>query len=72
VNGEELRRRLELAAGFPARVLSAVEEGRLAFVGAVALASPPSGRTVAVVDVGRGRADRRRDATRGRGLGKLD
>jgi exopolyphosphatase/guanosine-5'-triphosphate,3'-diphosphate pyrophosphatase len=56
VNGEELRRRLELAAGFPTRVLSAVEEGSLAFVGAVGLASPPSGRMVAVVDVGGGSA----------------
>ena len=55
-NGEELRRRLELAGGFPARVLSAVEEGRLAFVGAVGMASPPSRRIVAVVDVGGGSA----------------
>jgi exopolyphosphatase/guanosine-5'-triphosphate,3'-diphosphate pyrophosphatase len=56
LNGEELRRRLELAAGFPTRVLSAVEEGRLAFVGAVGVASPPLRRIVAVVDVGGGSA----------------
>src|ERR1051325_4816506 len=38
-NGEELRRRLELTTGYPARILSAVEEARLGFVGAVGLAS---------------------------------
>lgn len=55
-NGEELRQRLELAAGYPVRVLSAVDEAGLAFVGAVGLASPPSRRVVAVVDVGGGSA----------------
>jgi exopolyphosphatase/guanosine-5'-triphosphate,3'-diphosphate pyrophosphatase len=55
-NGDELLERLEAAAGFPARVLTAVEEGRLAFVGAVGLAGPPARRRVAVVDVGGGSA----------------
>ena len=55
-NGDELLRRLEAAANCPARILSAVEEGRLAFVGAVAMAAPPARRRVAVVDVGGGSA----------------
>ncbi len=55
-NGGELLTRLEAAAGFPARILTAVEEGRLAFVGAIALADPPARRLVAVVDVGGGSA----------------
>ena len=55
-NGSELLTRLEGAAGFPARILTAVEEGRLAFVGAIALADPPARRLVAVVDVGGGSA----------------
>ena len=55
-NGDELLERLEAAADCPTRVLTAVEEGRLAFVGAVGLAEPPARRTVAVVDVGGGSA----------------
>jgi exopolyphosphatase/guanosine-5'-triphosphate,3'-diphosphate pyrophosphatase len=55
-NGDELLERLREAADFPARILSAVEEGRLAFVGAVRIAGPPARRTVAVVDVGGGSA----------------
>ncbi len=55
-NGADLLGRLEEAAGFPARVLSAVEEGHLAFVGALANANVPARRTVAVVDVGGGSA----------------
>jgi exopolyphosphatase/guanosine-5'-triphosphate,3'-diphosphate pyrophosphatase len=55
-NGAELLARLEEAAAAPARILSAVEEGRLAFVGAIAIASPPARRPVAVVDVGGGSA----------------
>jgi len=55
-NGRELLERLEAAAGVPTRILSAVEEGRLAFIGAVGLAGPPARRTVAVVDVGGGSA----------------
>jgi exopolyphosphatase/guanosine-5'-triphosphate,3'-diphosphate pyrophosphatase len=55
-NGSELLAALEAAANCPARILSAVEEGRLAFVGAVDAAAPPARRTVAVVDVGGGSA----------------
>ena len=55
-NGTELLERLEAAADCPTRILTAVEEGRLAFVGAVGLAGPPARRTVAVVDVGGGSA----------------
>src|SRR5580765_6058559 len=56
-NGVELLTRLQAAAGgFPVRILTAVEEGRLAFVGAIALADPPPRRHVAVVDVGGGSA----------------
>jgi exopolyphosphatase / guanosine-5'-triphosphate,3'-diphosphate pyrophosphatase len=55
-NGAELLARLEEAAAAPARILSAVEEGRLAFVGAIAIASPSARRSVAVVDVGGGSA----------------
>jgi exopolyphosphatase/guanosine-5'-triphosphate,3'-diphosphate pyrophosphatase len=55
-NGAELQERLATAAGCTARVLSAVEEGRLAFAGALAAASPPARRPVAVVDVGGGSA----------------
>jgi exopolyphosphatase / guanosine-5'-triphosphate,3'-diphosphate pyrophosphatase len=55
-NGAILAATLEAAAGCPARILSAVEEGRLAFAGAVDAASPPPRRTVAVVDVGGGSA----------------
>jgi len=55
-NGEELRRAVADAAGAPARILTAVEEGHLAFVGALSVAGVPSNRTVAVVDVGGGSA----------------
>jgi exopolyphosphatase / guanosine-5'-triphosphate,3'-diphosphate pyrophosphatase len=55
-NGHDLLEALALAAHCPARILSSAEEGRLAFVGAVGLATPPSRRTVAVVDVGGGSA----------------
>lgn len=55
-NGRELVRALETASGAPVRVLSADEEGRLAFAGAVAAAgSLPA--TVAVCDVGGGSAE---------------
>jgi exopolyphosphatase / guanosine-5'-triphosphate,3'-diphosphate pyrophosphatase len=55
-NGAELLEYLARAARCNVRVLSAVEEGRLAFVGAVGFASPPPRRRVAVVDVGGGSA----------------
>ena len=55
-NGAELVKVLELATGSPARVLSAAEEGRLAFLGATEVAGPPPRRRVAVVDVGGGSA----------------
>ena len=42
-NGDELLEVLALAARCPVRVLSSAEEGRLAFVGAVGLATPPPG-----------------------------
>jgi exopolyphosphatase / guanosine-5'-triphosphate,3'-diphosphate pyrophosphatase len=67
-NGDLLLDSLQAAAGAPARVLSAVEEGRLAFVGALNTVMPPAGRTVAVVDVGGGSAQivvgTRRDGAR--------
>jgi exopolyphosphatase/guanosine-5'-triphosphate,3'-diphosphate pyrophosphatase len=52
-NGDELVRALVAAGGARVRVLSADEEGELAFAGAVAAAGPPAG-SVAVVDVGGG------------------
>ena len=55
-NGADLLALAEEAARFPARILSAAEEGQLAFVGAVTAAGVPPGRTVAVVDVGGGSA----------------
>ncbi len=55
-NGRELVAALGEAADFPARVLSALEEGRLAFLGAIEAAAPPLRRVVAVVDVGGGSA----------------
>jgi exopolyphosphatase / guanosine-5'-triphosphate,3'-diphosphate pyrophosphatase len=55
-NGRELLDRLTEASGRPTRILTAVEEGRLAFIGAVGIAGPPARRTVAVVDVGGGSA----------------
>lgn len=55
-NGDELLDRLAAAAGCPARVLSAIEEGRLAFAGALEVAAPPARCRAAVVDVGGGSA----------------
>jgi len=55
-NGHELVDRLASAAGAPVRVLEAVEEGRLAFLGATSVTRGPSRRLVAVVDVGGGSA----------------
>jgi exopolyphosphatase/guanosine-5'-triphosphate,3'-diphosphate pyrophosphatase len=55
-NGNALLARLSLAANCSTRVLSAVEEARLGFAGAVDVACPPSRRRVAVVDVGGGSA----------------
>jgi exopolyphosphatase/guanosine-5'-triphosphate,3'-diphosphate pyrophosphatase len=53
VNAEDLLVALQRAAGVAPRVLSAQEEGRLAFVGAVASLGRPPG-TLAVCDVGGG------------------
>ena len=55
-NGRELAETLGDAADCPVRVLSALEEGRLAFLGAIEAAAPPPRRLVAVVDVGGGSA----------------
>jgi exopolyphosphatase/guanosine-5'-triphosphate,3'-diphosphate pyrophosphatase len=55
-NGEDLLDSLAEASGCTAVILSAREEGLLAFKGALAVASPPAGRRVAVVDVGGGSA----------------
>jgi len=55
-NGRELVETLGDAADCPVRVLSALEEGRLAFLGAIEAAAPPPRRLVAVVDVGGGSA----------------
>src|SRR4051794_6484551 len=55
-NGDELVRRLAEAGDCHARVLSAAEEGELAFAGAIEAADPPARRSVAVVDVGGGSA----------------
>jgi exopolyphosphatase/guanosine-5'-triphosphate,3'-diphosphate pyrophosphatase len=55
-NGRELADVLGAAADCPVQVLSALEEGRLAFLGAVEAAAPPARRSVAVVDVGGGSA----------------
>jgi exopolyphosphatase/guanosine-5'-triphosphate,3'-diphosphate pyrophosphatase len=54
LNGQELLDRIELAARVPVRLLSAVEEGRLGFEGALGANRLPNGRTIAVVDVGGG------------------
>ena len=53
-NGELLIRRLELASGVPVRLLSAVEEGRLGFVGAMTAVRGGGRKPVAVCDVGGG------------------
>jgi exopolyphosphatase/guanosine-5'-triphosphate,3'-diphosphate pyrophosphatase len=55
-NGAELVSRLEDATHVPVRVLSAVDEARFGFVGALAGTRLPAGRRVAVVDVGGGSA----------------
>jgi exopolyphosphatase/guanosine-5'-triphosphate,3'-diphosphate pyrophosphatase len=55
-NGAELAERLQRASTCRARVLSSVEEGRLAFVGALSCGRISGWRTVAVVDVGGGSA----------------
>ena len=54
-NGEELRRALERGSGAPARILTAAEEGELAYAGALA-AVHPEAESIAVVDVGGGSA----------------
>lgn len=53
-NGGELRDAIAAATAAPVRILSAHEEGRLAFVGALGSVRLPSRRRVAVVDVGGG------------------
>ena len=55
-NGRELAEILGDAADCPVQVLSALEEGRLAFLGAIEATGPPPRRLVAVVDVGGGSA----------------
>jgi exopolyphosphatase / guanosine-5'-triphosphate,3'-diphosphate pyrophosphatase len=55
-NGDDLAAAIATAARCPVRILSAVEEGRLGFLGALEVAAPPAGRNVAVVDVGGGSA----------------
>jgi exopolyphosphatase/guanosine-5'-triphosphate,3'-diphosphate pyrophosphatase len=55
-NGAALLAAIQAAATAPARILSAEEEGRLAFTGAVASIGCPASRRVAVVDVGGGSA----------------
>jgi exopolyphosphatase/guanosine-5'-triphosphate,3'-diphosphate pyrophosphatase len=55
-NGTQLLTVIQSAASAPVRILSADEEGRLAFAGAVATVGCPAGRQVAVVDVGGGSA----------------
>jgi exopolyphosphatase/guanosine-5'-triphosphate,3'-diphosphate pyrophosphatase len=55
-NGDELLASLARAGNCRARILTSAEEGLLAFNGALSTASSPSGRLVAVVDVGGGSA----------------
>jgi exopolyphosphatase/guanosine-5'-triphosphate,3'-diphosphate pyrophosphatase len=55
-NGDGLRDALALAGACDARVLSSVDEGLLAFTGALSVSTQPAGRLVAVVDVGGGSA----------------
>jgi len=55
-NGPELIARLATAAGAPVRLLSAEEEGRLAFLGALSATRTGSRRLIAVCDVGGGSA----------------
>ena len=53
-NGSELLGRLASSVGAPVRLLSADEEGRLAFLGAAHTVRAGSRRTIAVCDVGGG------------------
>jgi exopolyphosphatase/guanosine-5'-triphosphate,3'-diphosphate pyrophosphatase len=55
-NADDLVETLAAASRSPVRVLSAAEEGRLAFVGALGSVRVPARKTVAVVDVGGGSA----------------
>jgi exopolyphosphatase / guanosine-5'-triphosphate,3'-diphosphate pyrophosphatase len=55
-NGNELFAVISAAARCPTRILSAAEEARLGFAGALEAAAPPIRRRVAVVDVGGGSA----------------
>ncbi len=55
-NGAELRDTLAEASGRPTRILTAVEEAHLAFIGALSVTALPARRPVAVVDVGGGSA----------------
>jgi exopolyphosphatase/guanosine-5'-triphosphate,3'-diphosphate pyrophosphatase len=55
-NGEELLDRLAAASGVPVRLLTSVEEGRLAFVGAARATRGTTRRLIAVCDVGGGSA----------------
>lgn len=55
-NGQKLLETVAHAGTCSARILSSVEEGLLAFNGALSVASPPARRLVAVVDVGGGSA----------------
>ena len=53
-NGDELVERLGRAARVPVSLLSADEEGRLAYAGALSRTPTPGGKLVAVCDVGGG------------------
>jgi exopolyphosphatase/guanosine-5'-triphosphate,3'-diphosphate pyrophosphatase len=55
-NGGELVKCLEAAARAPVHLLSAAEEGRLAFIGAISTTRSLSDKVVAVCDVGGGSA----------------
>jgi exopolyphosphatase / guanosine-5'-triphosphate,3'-diphosphate pyrophosphatase len=55
-NGNELLDAIWTATGCPTRIVSAAEEARLGFAGALEVTSPPTRRLVAVVDVGGGSA----------------
>lgn len=55
-NADDLVEALAAASRSPVRVLSAAEEGRLAFLGALSAVRVPTRKTVAVVDVGGGSA----------------
>lgn len=54
-NGDDLQAALELGSGLPVRILSAEEEARLAYAGALSAAGSKT-ESVAVVDVGGGSA----------------